>query len=71
MIGTNAATDGFVLTRRHKMSDGEKKPQNAKVVREQLDRPDLRDALHSRHKPVANDERFEDLLRQLRDKEPK
>ncbi|WP_157929602.1 hypothetical protein [Phyllobacterium zundukense] len=53
------------------MSDDDKKPQNAKVVREQLERPDLRDALHSRYKPVSNDERFKDLLRQLHDKEPK
>ncbi|ATU94984.1 hypothetical protein B5P45_12715 [Phyllobacterium zundukense] len=71
MIGTNAAADGFALTRRCKMSDDDKKPQNAKVVREQLERPDLRDALHSRYKPVSNDERFKDLLRQLHDKEPK
>ncbi|MDR6636346.1 hypothetical protein J2X72_005162 [Phyllobacterium sp. 1468] len=50
------------------LSDDEK-PKGARIIDWQLKRPEYGEALRSYHKPLAEDERFRELLRRLEEAE--
>jgi hypothetical protein len=51
------------------MTEEETNKPKAKVVREQLRKPEMRKALRSHHKAVAHDEQFDKLLERLEQSE--
>lgn len=57
------------MTARDEVMNDDKKPERARVLKEQLTRHDYRDALRSRYKLVANSPQFDELLKRLEEAE--
>jgi hypothetical protein len=51
------------------MDDENKQKHREQVVKGQMNRDDMREAFRSHYKAVANDDRFNELLKRLHDKE--